>query len=184
MTNQATANPFAHLGPAPYRLIGVEVTEDRVANNAALASAGKVFTTNMCGGSCDHCGTAIWNVFRFRAADGAKFKVGADCAQKVAYELGDSKMVDDVKRAQLAHQRKIRAARAAKAKAAKLAKSVREILANPQWSAAANALADAAAPGTFAAQFAVSLQQQLQQARALSPKQVELLAKLIAEAAE
>ncbi len=36
----------------------------------------------MCGGSCDLCGTAIWNVYTFAAANGRKFKVGCDCAEK------------------------------------------------------------------------------------------------------
>ncbi len=81
-----TAHPFSHLGPVPYRFLGAETTDDRRARNTQRAAAGHSFTTNLCGGSCDHCGTAINNIFRFEAADGARFKVGSTCCEKARKE--------------------------------------------------------------------------------------------------
>jgi hypothetical protein len=78
----APAHPFAAFGPGPYRLISVQDAGDRAAIQDGRASEGLVHTTNICGGSCDHCGTAIWVVYQFRAANGAEFKVGEDCAEK------------------------------------------------------------------------------------------------------
>lgn len=85
MTFMETANavhPFASFGPGPYRLLGVQDTEARAAAQAEREANGLSFTTNLCGGSCDHCGTSIWVVYRFRAANGVEFKVGEDCAEK------------------------------------------------------------------------------------------------------
>ena len=76
------AHPFDCFGPGPYRLLGVETTEDREMMNADLRAAGKPYTENMCGGTCDFCGQAIWDVWRFRCANGETFKVGCDCALK------------------------------------------------------------------------------------------------------
>jgi len=78
----ALVHPFASFGPGPYKLIGMEDTAARMEINANRESNGLAFTTNMCGGSCDHCGTAIWNVFKFRAANGVTFKTGETCAEK------------------------------------------------------------------------------------------------------
>lgn len=83
----SAAQRLASLGPAPYTFVSMETADDREAANTAAAAAGLPFTTNTCGGSCDLCGTSIWNVFRFRCADGTVFKVGCDCADKV--QLGD-----------------------------------------------------------------------------------------------
>lgn len=80
MTN--ASHPFAAFGPAPYKLVGFSDTQSREMKNAKRAAAGDTFTTNQCGGSCDLCGTAIWNVFTFRAANGATFKTGEVCAKK------------------------------------------------------------------------------------------------------
>lgn len=90
-------HPLAHLGPAPYRFVGLETTEDRQALNAYRRANGHVYTTNMCGGACDHCGTAIWNVYRFEAADGAKFKLGSDCMRKAGIP---ARLITEAKREQ------------------------------------------------------------------------------------
>jgi hypothetical protein len=76
------AHPFACFGPGPYRLLGVETTEDREMLNADLKGKGLPYTENMCGGTCDYCGQAIWDVWRFRCSNGDTFKVGCDCALK------------------------------------------------------------------------------------------------------
>jgi hypothetical protein len=77
-----TAHPFAVFGPAPYRLVGFETTDDREAEQNYRRNSGLSYTTNLCGGSCDLCGTAIWNVYTFEASNGRRFKVGCDCAEK------------------------------------------------------------------------------------------------------
>jgi hypothetical protein len=74
---------LAALAAPPYLLRSIETTEDREEANAAAAAAGLPFTPNMCGGACDLCGTAIWNVWNFEGSDGRRFKVGCDCAEKV-----------------------------------------------------------------------------------------------------
>lgn len=116
MTNSATTvstHPFAHLGPAPYKFVGLETRETREALNAQRKADGLVYTTNLCGGSCDHCGTAIQNVFWFEAADGKRFKVGCDCAEKA--HKSDKQLprymvaARDAKRAHDAKRRRARA---------------------------------------------------------------------------
>ena len=89
---QGTAvHPFtaAGLGLAPFAIIGFEGAADRAAINAERAANGQQFTSNNCGGSCDYCGMAIFNVFTVRSADGQEFKVGSDCVKK----CGDAKLV-------------------------------------------------------------------------------------------
>ena len=69
-------------GPAPYRFVGFESADDREAEQNARMGMGLSYTTNYCGGACDLCGTAIWNVYFFEAANGRRFKVGCECAEK------------------------------------------------------------------------------------------------------
>jgi len=107
----ATTHPFDHLAPGPYRFIGAESTGDRVRRNASREARGDAYTTNMCGGSCDHCGTAIWDVYRFEGADGARFKVGSSCARK-AFAGEQSKAAADFDKARRREERAKRAARA------------------------------------------------------------------------
>lgn len=78
----SASHPFAHIAPGPYRYLGAESTADREALAAASRSNGETYTTNMCGGSCDHCGTAISDVHRFRGSDSKVFKVGSSCVFK------------------------------------------------------------------------------------------------------
>lgn len=108
---ETAAHPFAHLGPAPYRFVGLEVEEDRAMAQAARAAAGLIHTTNLCGGSCDHCGTAISDIYRFRAADGRVFKVGCSCAEK-AMERWEPALAA-AKKARNAKNKKARDARTA-----------------------------------------------------------------------
>lgn len=81
-TAQPSAHPFRAFGPGPYKLLGVDTTEDRKARNSERKGMGQTYTTNMCGGTCDLCSTAIWDVYRFRCADGTTFKVGSTCMLK------------------------------------------------------------------------------------------------------
>ncbi len=79
----APRHPFAHLAPGPYRFLGLETTEAREESNRAAERDGLVFTTNLCGGSCDHCGTSIWDVYRFQGSNGVRFKLGSSCVLKI-----------------------------------------------------------------------------------------------------
>lgn len=85
MTNEINHASFAHIAPGPYRFVGYESEDmraERKAHELASATDFVVQTDNMCGGTCDHCGTPIFDVYFFRAADGTKFKVGCECAEK------------------------------------------------------------------------------------------------------
>lgn len=95
MTAASTTHPFARFGAGPYTFVRMQTTEDREALNRAAEAAGLPFTTNMCGGACDLCGTAIWNVFTFSTAEGREFKVGSECAEKA----GERDQVKAAKRA-------------------------------------------------------------------------------------
>lgn len=75
-------HPFSKFGPGPYSFVSLETTEDREALNCHRQAMGLTYTTNLCGGTCDLCGTAIWNVFTFETSDGRRFRVGCDCAEK------------------------------------------------------------------------------------------------------
>ena len=72
----------AGLGKAPFKCVGFSTTSDRIALNRYCQGHGLTYTTNMCGGTCDYCGTAIWNVFRIRSSDNKEFVVGCDCVLK------------------------------------------------------------------------------------------------------
>lgn len=69
--------------PKPYTFLGAETREDRGIAEADKAASGAVHTTNLCGGTCDRCGMAIHDVWRFRAGDGRVFKLGRDCVSQV-----------------------------------------------------------------------------------------------------
>jgi len=85
----------AGLGFAPFKLVGIETTADRQLINTQRASNGMMFTTNMCGGTCDYCGMAIMDVYKIKSADGKTFKVGCDCVLKT----GDAGIINTVKKA-------------------------------------------------------------------------------------
>lgn len=101
MTTATPVHPFARFGAGPYSFVSLETTEDRESKNAAAERSGLPFTTNMCGGSCDLCGTAIWNVYTFATADGRKFKVGCECATKA----GEGHLVREGKQVRRESQR-------------------------------------------------------------------------------
>lgn len=79
---QIHAFEAAGMGQAPYRVVGVSTTEDRQLLNRYLQANGMTYTTNLCGGTCDHCGTAIWTVYTIEDRNGQRFKVGCDCVLK------------------------------------------------------------------------------------------------------
>ena len=76
-------HPFAHLAPGPYRFLGLETLEAREEMNRDRERDGLVYTTNLCGGACDHCGTSIWDVYRFQGSDGTRFKLGSSCVLRM-----------------------------------------------------------------------------------------------------
>jgi hypothetical protein len=70
---------FREAFPPKYTSLGVELAAEREAANERLASDGEIHTTNNCGGTCDRCGTPIFDVYAFRAGNGKTFKLGVDC---------------------------------------------------------------------------------------------------------
>lgn len=124
--NTSKPHPFAHLGPAPYRLVGLEDEGTRAAAHCAFEQKhGYSLRSTLMGyqdegTSCDHCGTSITIAYRFRAANGAEFKVGCDCAEKACTTGDDTGLLKQVKKAKSARNAKLRKAReAAKVAAAR-----------------------------------------------------------------
>ena len=90
------AHPFAHIAPGPYRFAGMETEEDRAELNCDLERDGKPFTTNLSGGSCHHCWTAISEVYWFVCrTTGKRFKVGSTCVEKAHGYLSRSPLPAD-----------------------------------------------------------------------------------------
>ena len=79
-----TRHVFEHLGPAPYRYTGFEVKKYQACQGAPIQP----------GSTCDHCGTAIMDVYKFQAANGSFFKVGSSCVDK----SGDRGLYSVIKR--------------------------------------------------------------------------------------
>ena len=75
----------AGLGKAPFRYAGHEYKTYQACHGAPV----------QVGGSCDYCYTGISNMFWFVSADGNRFKVGEECANKSA----DKKVISTVKKA-------------------------------------------------------------------------------------
>jgi hypothetical protein len=109
-------HPLSKLAPAPYTFAGLETTEDRVALNRYREANGFVYTTNMCGGSCDLCGQAIWNVYRFKGSDGTEFKLGSECMKKaqIPAKLLTAAQAETKKRAAAKRKAKAEVARKAR----------------------------------------------------------------------
>lgn len=73
----------AGMGRAPYKYIGYEHKTFQACHGAPV----------QVGGSCDYCATGITNMFWFESADGKRFKLGSECANKT----GDNGMIRSVK---------------------------------------------------------------------------------------
>lgn len=99
---------FTHLGPAPYRYVGVTQNLFQIPGCPEATKPG---------GSCDHCGTGITFEFRFVAANGRKFKVGSSCVNK----SGDAGLRRVIAQDVRDHQREVRQAREAKRREANAA---------------------------------------------------------------
>lgn len=101
MTNAIDWPSFAHIAPGPYSLVGFE-SEDMRAERYAHTAATVDFciqTDNLCGGTCEHCGTPIFDVYTFRASNGVKFKVGCDCAEKALSSEDDPRALAEFRTA-------------------------------------------------------------------------------------
>ena len=105
---------FAFFGPAPYKLVSLTTRDNRLADENSREAAGEAFTTNLCGGTCDICGTAIHNVYRIQCGNGVEFKCGSECATGVAEA---AELDTAVKAAKKVHEKAQRKARADKKKA-------------------------------------------------------------------
>lgn len=74
-TEPAKIHAFAHLGAYPYRYLGYE-------HKAYCAAPGVPGCPVQPGGTCDHCGTPIYDIYSFISADGKRFHVGSTCVEK------------------------------------------------------------------------------------------------------
>ena len=84
MSTTVETHPFAHLGPAPNRFVGVwspPSKELQAANTQAynLALSEK---PRGCHGVCDHCGACLRDHYIIRDADGNRHVVGSSCIKK------------------------------------------------------------------------------------------------------
>lgn len=79
-----TRHAFDHIAPGPYRYTGFEVKKYQACHGAPIQP----------GSTCDHCGTAIMDVYNFVAADGTAFHVGSSCVEK----SGDKGLYSVIKR--------------------------------------------------------------------------------------
>lgn len=89
MQETIKAHVFSHLGKAPYKFLGFEQKTFQACPGAPI----KV------GGSCDHCGTGIIDMFRFESVDGKQFKVGSSCVLKSG-DTGLRRQVNRIKKEQ------------------------------------------------------------------------------------
>jgi hypothetical protein len=74
----------AGLGKSPYKYVGTTQERFQACQGAPI----------QCGTSCDYCGQGIVFTMHFCSADGKRFKVGCDCAEK----SGDVGLVNLAKR--------------------------------------------------------------------------------------
>ena len=97
-----TAHIFAALAAPPYKNLGYT-------SESYQAVRGDPNCPIQPGGSCDHCGTGIYEIFRFRGSDGRVFKVGSSCVEKA----GDAGLKKVIAKDVAAHRREVANARAA-----------------------------------------------------------------------
>lgn len=69
-----TKHAFSWHGPAPYKVVRSFVSKFQACPGAPIQP----------GTSCDHCSTAIMNVFVVRCGNGHEFNVGSDCVARAA----------------------------------------------------------------------------------------------------
>lgn len=119
---QATVNdlhPFeaVGLGLAPFRYVGMEekVGPITLDNGVQVGSPGQPM------GTCDYCGQGIAYCVGVESADGKRFVIGMDCAEKLYRDSNRTStatardpIYQAIARDRKAHQRKIRHAREAK----------------------------------------------------------------------
>jgi hypothetical protein len=100
MTTASTIHPFelAGLGKAPFRYIGAVEQPVTSTGTVVIGVYRGVQVETSDGGTCDHCGAGIINMFRVQSSDGNIFKVGCDCLKKVDI-VNPATLKADVKRA-------------------------------------------------------------------------------------
>ncbi len=95
ITSSETLRVFERsgLGKAPFRFVGM-IHQDIAYGEAVISrgeKGGGMITTKP-GGTCDHCGAYIVNMFQIESSDGKRFKVGSDCVLKTG-DAGLKKIV-------------------------------------------------------------------------------------------
>lgn len=99
-------HPFekSGLGKAPFRYVGM-VYQEISYGERVIGSVGGVPVATKPGGTCDHCGAYIVDMFRIVSGDGIESKVGCDCIDKVNQVLGTARIADDRKKAKQAREK-------------------------------------------------------------------------------
>lgn len=107
-TTTESGHPFEHLGPAPYRILGVEIRRGpiKLPNGSQVGAPGQPM------GTCHHCGTGIAEIWTIRSADGKTHEIGNICIAKAGKDYGDKPLLDEHRRIKLERDREKRAAKA------------------------------------------------------------------------
>lgn len=97
-TTMKAVHPFEEsgLGKAPFMYVGAIDQPSTSAGTVVVGSYKGVQIETTAGGTCDHCGKAIINMFRIVSSDGKYSKVGCDCLKKVDF-IAKAKLKSDLK---------------------------------------------------------------------------------------
>lgn len=113
-TSKTSAHPFAHLGPAPYRFVGMFRMPSMAAFGDNLSGYNMALSMlpKMDGGygSCSHCSTPIANVYVIECGDKTRWGVGCDCIFKLD-GVSSRTLCAEVKKAKQAEDKKTRHAK-------------------------------------------------------------------------
>lgn len=176
-TTTTTQHDFERhgLGQYPYTFRGYEERTHTIPGGALTAPITRAGTT------CDRCGAALRHCYWFTSADGVRFKVGIDCAQRADHELGHACKTARAEYERAERERITTAARAERERlrAAQLAEDVAASRArNPEHWAAAEKLQGA---DGFAGSFGGDMLARLQDGGDLTERQAEILANVYRE---
>lgn len=80
-------HPFSHLGPGPYRVVGVYEKRGPITlpGGLMIGAPGQPM------GVCDHCGTGIAEVWVVEDRNKRQFNVGCDCVRKAYAAFNDDR---------------------------------------------------------------------------------------------
>lgn len=86
-------HPFSHLGPGPYRVVGVYEKRGPIdlGNGFFAGAPGQPM------GVCDHCGTGIAEVWVVEDKNKHRFNVGCDCVMKAYAAFNDDRQANGLR---------------------------------------------------------------------------------------